>query len=239
MMECYIVRDLLPGVADGLVSSETQRDVLAHLESCPDCRLRYERMKAPMAPAPLPGGKREINFLKKIKASTVRKIAAAAGSLVVVFGALTWIFAIGTRADSTDVAVTTRIDKVSYPQDGTVTPAYLDQEWVIRLELTNGKALNTRNEYLFRIDENGRQQPVGCVIIPYSVQPSFFLFEAVNYTFCYSRSGTQPPAGDFTVTVRYRDKDVVYSMTGEGFLCRSDLSDAPGRVKKQRDRRQK
>jgi predicted anti-sigma-YlaC factor YlaD len=62
MMECYIVRDLLPGVADGLVSSETQRDVLAHLEHCPDCRLRYEQMKRRWPPRRCPAGKRKLTF---------------------------------------------------------------------------------------------------------------------------------------------------------------------------------
>jgi anti-sigma factor RsiW len=37
MLKCYIVKDLLPGYVDGLLSEETTAEVKQHLKECDDC----------------------------------------------------------------------------------------------------------------------------------------------------------------------------------------------------------
>lgn len=212
-MNCYIVRDLLPSFVDGLVSEETKKDLGEHLEDCGDCRTMYEQMKTPIAPEAVNADGKEINFLKKIKKRTIRNIALIFTALVIVFGVLAWIFAIGTVAKTEDVLAKTEI------QTNTV---YIDdipkltKEWVIHFELTNGKALKADTEHIFATDENGVEYVTGCIITLYEVQQSRLLFEGNNYTFGYSYSGDEPPLSDQIITIRYKDKKVVYSMREEG-----------------------
>jgi len=216
-VNCYVVKDLLPNYLDGLVSAETSKDIEEHLSGCDACRKLHEQMKAPIEqPSPRPD-KKEINFLKKIKAKTVRTVALGVGTIAVVFGIFAWVFAIGTQANSTEIRAEPRIDKinrvgeVSTQTDG----AYLDQEWVIRLELTNGKALRVKTQPVDVEEENGAKH---FIITPYSVEPSSFLFESGNFTYGCSYVGEEPPSFDLIVTVRYKDKDVVYSMKEEGLF---------------------
>lgn len=143
------------------------------------------------------------------------------GVIILIFGILTWIFAIGMPADSKDVAITTEFQR---PGDYGLTESdfdkgYLKQEWVIHFELTNGKALNARNKYTYGKNENGDTIVTGCIMTLYEVQPSA-LFECDNYTTGYSYGETEaPPSGfDYTFTVRYKDKEVVYSMREEGLF---------------------
>lgn len=200
-MQCHIVKDLLPSYVDGLVSSETEKDVQEHLVDCSDCQLVYEQMKAPISQTPLQTDVKEINFLKKIKAKTIRSIIIGVAAIIIVFGVLTWIFAIGSPAKSSDVSVETN---------------HLGQDWVIHFELTNGKALSVRSEFTYGENESGDKIVTGLILKPYAIQPSKFLFECDNFTTGYM--GTEHPTSDFTVTVRYKDKDVVYSMTDEGLF---------------------
>ncbi|SHH65526.1 Putative zinc-finger [Sporobacter termitidis DSM 10068] len=201
-MQCYIVKDLLPGYVDGLISAETEKDVNDHLRDCSDCRLIYEQMKAPMDQTPFKADVKEINFLKRIKSRTIRSISIGCIAIIIVFGILAWIFAIGTPASSSDIAVYTNP---------------LSQAGVITLELTNGKALNVKAEFTYGENAGGSKVATGFILKPYAIQPSKFLFEADNYTtgFDYAE---EPHAADFTVTIRCKDKDVVYSVTDEGLL---------------------
>ena len=200
-MNCYVVKDLLPNYIDELVSEETEKDITEHLKNCPKCQILYEQMKAPIAPVPIKTDGKEINFLKKIKAKTIRSIAIGVAAIIIVFGVLTWIFAIGSPAKSSDVSVETN---------------HLGQDWVIHFELTNGKALSVRSEFTYGENESGDKIVTGLILKPYAIQPSKFLFECDNFTTGYM--GTEHPTSDFTVTVRYKDKDVVYSMTDEGLF---------------------
>lgn len=53
MMNCNIIRDLLPLCADGLASKESAALVEAHMKQCPACRAELARMRVPLErPAP-------------------------------------------------------------------------------------------------------------------------------------------------------------------------------------------
>ena len=214
-MKCYIVKDILPSYIDGLVSDETKKDVDEHLEECGACRTLYEQMKSPIAPETTKTDEKEVNFLRKIKKRTIRNIAVIFAALVVVFSGLAWVFAIGTTAKSEDVKVSTEFQYNTMYVDNI---PQLTKEWVIHFELTDGKALKADTEYLFATDENGVKYVTGCIITLYEVQPSRLIMECNNYTFGYSHSGDDKQATDQIITVRYKDKKVVYSMKDEGLF---------------------
>lgn len=44
-MKCEVVKDLIPMYTDKTASYETELEVGAHLESCPECRAYYEGCK--------------------------------------------------------------------------------------------------------------------------------------------------------------------------------------------------
>ena len=90
-MKCYIVKDLLPNYIDGLNNEETNADIQNHLADCADCRRVYEKMTVELTQkSDLKG--QNIDFLKKLKAATLRKnvIVAISTCLLVlaVFGGL-------------------------------------------------------------------------------------------------------------------------------------------------------
>lgn len=46
---CSVIRDLLPLYQDGVCSPESRQLVEEHMEECPQCRVEWERMSAPLA----------------------------------------------------------------------------------------------------------------------------------------------------------------------------------------------
>ena len=52
MMNCDIIRDLLPLYADGLTSEGSSRQVEDHVRCCPECRRLRDEMCAPLEPEP-------------------------------------------------------------------------------------------------------------------------------------------------------------------------------------------
>jgi len=49
MLNCNVVKDLLPNYIDGLTSVETKLEVLEHIASCADCNEIYTQMQAPIS----------------------------------------------------------------------------------------------------------------------------------------------------------------------------------------------
>lgn len=81
-LPCEIVQDLLPSYADTITCGATNSVVNAHLEQCEACRTALATMQTPVEdsvfPATNDADHRGVNFLKKIKQKTVRKIIVAA-----------------------------------------------------------------------------------------------------------------------------------------------------------------
>ncbi|MFV0352044.1 MAG: hypothetical protein ACK5JF_07005 [Oscillospiraceae bacterium] len=171
-------------------------------------------MTADSTEKPLQGDdKKEIDFLKKINTKTkiVKITAGILASVLLIFGFFAWAFAIGSPAYLQDVTITTEIQ---HPSNG----SYLGQEWVVHFKLTNGKALAARTEYIFAKDAQGNEISSGCIIKLYQTQASSWINESDNFTWGYSVQGKAPPAEDYTVTVRLKNKDIVYSMNAEGLF---------------------
>lgn len=103
-LTCGVVRDLLPSYVENLLGEESREAVDRHLETCPDCAARKEAMSAPAAEEET--GK-EVDFLKKVKKrSTKRMVLAAALTAAVLLGGFALkLFVIGTPLQPQSVAV--------------------------------------------------------------------------------------------------------------------------------------
>ncbi len=223
-MNCYIVRDLLPNYIDGLVSEETRNDIGRHLETCSDCRSVYEQMLTPMdTPPPVPS-KEEINFLLKIKRKTIKKVlkivAVGFGVILIILSFLYWIFAIGMPVKSADVDYITSLDMINFYKRLDPDAPKTDREWVIRLNHTKGKALRAVTEDVYGMTDDGHKTVTGRIVKLYEVQPSSWLYSSSQYSTGYGATDValfkELPETDFTITIRFRDKDITYSVIEEG-----------------------
>lgn len=214
-MECYIVNDLMPVYIDGLVSEETKKAIERHLSECEECGKLCGKLKTPMDVTTDVYAKDEINFLKKIKKKTLRikLISGFLAFVLIAFGVLAWIYAIGTPVSSENIILETELQTLNY--EG---PVNLNQEWVIHFKLTNGKAIVPRNEFVYSINEDGKRTVTGTIIKLYEAQATNMMHESDNYTWGYNVDLGFSPSADYTVTVRLKDKDIVYSMTEEGLF---------------------
>ncbi len=116
-LSCYVVRDLLPAYIEDLTGEETAADIRAHLDGCPDCSAVYAAMTAD-EPAPGAAGtaaegdsaenslsaaewdrrSHDIDYLKKVRSGTRRRIlAVAAAALVILMIPLVRYCIIGTQ----------------------------------------------------------------------------------------------------------------------------------------------
>jgi hypothetical protein len=220
MLNCHIAKDLLPAHIDGMLSEESEAELREHLQGCADCRAACERMKAPLEAAPPPEEIKRIDFLKKIRRGTVKKLAAGFAAFALFFIALAWIFAIGSPVKSEDLTLSPRIITglpwVEEETNGVTTSVpqtYLDQTWSLEMELTNGKALIVSSEQLYEKDADGNSVFSGQILKPRQV-PSSIVQSGDRFTWGYS--ATEPM--DYKVIIRLKDRDIVYSMKDEGLF---------------------
>jgi len=114
MMECAIIKDLLPSFIDGLTSKESNRAVGEHLKECAKCRDYLEEMKAELESGKYmeinkEQEKAEIWIFKKLKKIMERTvfgtIVAVLLVMVVLWGIYeqTFIFRISTLSDEVEV----------------------------------------------------------------------------------------------------------------------------------------
>ena len=102
---CEMIQDLLPLYVDGLTSDESSRQIEAHLETCGDCRSRYQRMKEDLereTQVKQKENEREIDYLKKIRKSSIRKVFLGIFSAfaVILLALFLKLFVIGYPVDS-------------------------------------------------------------------------------------------------------------------------------------------
>ena len=104
-LTCGVVRDLLPSYVENLLGEESRQAVDRHLENCPDCAAKKDAMSAPAGEAAETA--KEVDFLKRVKKGTLKKIAlAVVCTAVVLMGALGLkVFVIGTPLQPQSVAV--------------------------------------------------------------------------------------------------------------------------------------
>lgn len=112
-LTCGVVRDLLPSYIEGLLGEDSREAVDRHLETCPACVAQKEAMAAMPGAEPEETAK-EVNYLKRVKKGTAKKIvlAVVCTALVLLGGLALKVFVIGTplQAQSVAVAVADRQD---------------------------------------------------------------------------------------------------------------------------------
>lgn len=106
-LTCGVVRDLLPSYVENLLGEESKEAVDRHLETCPECRERKEDMAAPTGAEETAEAAKEVDFLRRVKKGTVKKIALAVVCtvLLVVGGYLLKEFVIGRTPDVEHISI--------------------------------------------------------------------------------------------------------------------------------------
>lgn len=113
-LSCGVVRDLLPSYIEGLLGEDSREAVNRHLETCPACTAQKEAMAARTETEPEEAAK-EVDFLKRVKKGTAKKIvlAVVCTAAVLLAAAGLKLFVIGTPLQPQDMAV-----MVNEVQDG-------------------------------------------------------------------------------------------------------------------------
>lgn len=83
-LPCSVVRDMLPLLADGLLSAESETLLREHLKSCDACRKMFEEMTEPEIMTET--DKLELDYLKKVRGRRNRLVAAILLSVALVGG---------------------------------------------------------------------------------------------------------------------------------------------------------
>lgn len=115
--DCDIIRDLLPGYVDGILSEAGMELVTAHLKECGQCREAYEEMRADVGDGADLAEAAAVDALKKVRKRT-RHLKLAVGCLagvVVLFIAAVFlkVYVIGEPLSTGQVAV----GEVSYDEE--------------------------------------------------------------------------------------------------------------------------
>lgn len=225
--ECNIVRDILPLYVEDMVSEDTVSFIEEHLESCAECREELAELKKSSEIAdmskPVP-----VNYvneaapLKAVKKRLRRRqmlmiLLSFAVTVVLIGGVGFVLFYRGVPADSENFKLETEFQ---YSED-----SYLNQEFVLHIRHMTGKPIGISVESVYRTDENGQNayDEYGnriCVGYEVTVREIPFGIDPDNFTIGYGYDTGSPPDDDFdfTITVRFRDTTVSYSMTEEGLF---------------------
>ena len=90
-LTCAVVRDLLPSYIEKLTSEETNEAVKRHLGGCEDCRRVLAAMQGGDDPAEEQAAEtKEIDYLKKVRTGTWKRVAAGVLAAAVLLGAGFW-----------------------------------------------------------------------------------------------------------------------------------------------------
>lgn len=79
MMNCEIIRDLLPLYADHLTSESSNRQIEDHIKTCPECRRLRNEMCAPMEPEPV---ETQVQILERVYKRQCRKNILSAAAIL-------------------------------------------------------------------------------------------------------------------------------------------------------------
>ncbi len=80
VLNCDIVKDLIPSYLEDLCSEDSRKAVEAHLSACPECRSHLEAIKH-IQLSPGEAGQGQLNFMKRVKQYYARKNALGAALL--------------------------------------------------------------------------------------------------------------------------------------------------------------
>ena len=106
-LSCGVVRDLLPSYVESLLGEDSREAVERHLKTCPACRAQMEAMASPSEAAKAAESAKEVDFLRRVKKGTVKKVALAVvcTAAVLLGGAALKLFVIGTPLQPNGLAV--------------------------------------------------------------------------------------------------------------------------------------
>ena len=217
-MKCDIVQDLLPLYADGIVREGSREEIEAHLRDCPDCRTQWEQMTAVLPEQPVQASK-EINFLKKIRRRHVRNILLCAGALVIVFGILSMLFAVGFPVKEEDMDYSYELlepttaasggeallGSIAVTSDGELRTTLAEKTFLLRFRMKDGRRLQMKTEYVSEKDEEGNIKKVICTAVPKAVLNN--PFGDAGDSFEWGINFSQEIS--YEVVVKFADQEVV------------------------------
>ena len=208
-ISCNVIGDLLPLYVDNVLSEDSRELVEEHLRKCESCRESAEKMGKTIVIS----NDTDSEKIKKLKKRiSIKKIVASSLlGLVILFGLGFYLLYYGNAVNSEDVNVRMEFQ---YSDN-----AYLNQEWVIHFLLKHNRPLNVFSEYDYSENADG-EKIISGVTIRLREVPIKGMMETSNYTTGYSCGDSMPPSEDFnfTVTIIYKDKTVIYSMREEGLF---------------------
>ena len=121
-LPCAIVRDLLPSYVEGLTEEETTAAVKNHLESCSDCRSRYEAMTCGEPASD--SEEKEVDYLKTVRRKNWKKVILAVVTAVVIIlgGVFVQLFFIGSPIEDGGMAM----DVKAFPEKNKVSVSFIN-----------------------------------------------------------------------------------------------------------------
>lgn len=204
-ISCNVIKDLIPLYVDDVVSEETKELVDEHISSCESCRGEVESMgKKVVIPTQsddmrIKRFKRKLNKKKIITVCLSSVFTLLIGIVIFCYVAF-WGFPM--NYDEALVLVTLTEDRDTPPTPFTKFSLY-------EIEIVSKDCVSYTREY--QLDENGSQ--IGEVVYlrkTYLAEP---LFENINWSY-----KSNILVGDnYTITVVYNDKTVVYGVDEKGF----------------------
>ena len=211
-INCNVIKDILPLYVDDLASEDTKALVESHLKKCDSCMEEYRKM-ANVLQMPIECVTEPIEKLQKKWRSEkiLTTIFTTVISLVVVLLLSFCLFFYGVPASEESIGLTTEFQINRY--------GYLNQEYVFHFTRLDNKNLNTFFKNIYEKNEQGEK-----VLVGYEVQirePIINLIQQPKgFTFGYMYQDASGPDADFdfTVTIKYKDSDKVYSMREEGLF---------------------
>lgn len=196
MIKCHIVQDLLPSYIDGLLSAETEHDIRQHLQECEACRELHAKLSVSIDNVSLHVNKKEIDFLKKVRKKTTKKVVTGFTVLLLIFALLTYFLAIGSPVRKADLIYTTSV---------------VGDTWRINMQLTNGKSLLVKTESIYgEKDSHGVKPVVGVLVKPHELLPSPIL-ESDNTSFMFGSTIDSFNKRDYKIILRLGDGDIVFT----------------------------
>lgn len=121
---CYIVQDLLPAYIENLTNEDATADIRAHLADCPDCSAQLAAMTegepAPSAHIDHAEAKRDIDYLRKVRTGTRRRVLTVAlAALLILAVPLVRYCIIGTQEPAVAYALTMNESATELSVEGT------------------------------------------------------------------------------------------------------------------------
>ncbi|MEA5024488.1 hypothetical protein SDC9_20742 [bioreactor metagenome] len=195
-MKCDIIRDLLPTYIEGLASAASNEEIEKHLAGCEECRTFHSEMAGEIREEVPIAGDKEVDCLKKVRISYIRRAAVAVGSVVVCLLVLISLFAVGFSVSSQDMDMTYEVK---------------DNHLEIHFQLKNGHDLLGSYTPEITYDENHQVIGTGQRYRPTWVFHNPFDDVGSTFTMGSELPGPNSPAGvTHTVTIEFADKTVQF-----------------------------